>query len=218
MDDLAADIQALCWMAAFWTAVLGFRSARSGRDAGLRWLAALTLVAVVAHLGWALLYLDLVLAQQAPLRSVGQGATCLFAPVGPLVVAPWRSHAARVREFLTDAFAALSLALAVAKLGCLAAGCCGGALLGGGLRHPTALYEGIGYLCLHGACRRLPRRLAPALFLAGFGALRLAVQPLRASPTLGAPTLSAESIAIFWVVLGLVAAAVSRGSAGRAYG
>jgi hypothetical protein len=217
MDDLGADIQAACWMAAFWTAVLGFRSAGSGREAGLRWLGAIVLVAIFAHLGWALLYLDLVLAHEASLLVVAGGATCLFAPLGPLLVAPWRDEPARVREFLGDAFAALSLALAVAKLGCLAAGCCGGVMVGSGLRHPTVVYEGIGYLCLHRACRWGPSRLVPALFLAGFGALRLAVEPLRQSPALGAPTLTAESIASVWILLGLAAAAHSCGKAGRAY-
>jgi len=130
---------ALC--AAFWVALAGYRP-RGARDAG-RFVAGLALAAALARAGG-----------------------LLWAPAGLLLAAPWRAPA-RAR-FLGAALPALPLAFAVAKLGCLAAGCCAAA---GG--------EALGFAAVHAAARGLPRRRAAAVALAGIAAVRLAVIPLR---------------------------------------
>ena len=118
----------------------------------------------------------------------------LFLPLGPLLL-----------ERSAAAFASLPLALAVARLGCLAAGCCLGTPTSApwavaGL-HPTALYEVAGLLALHGAVSRAEARFAAPLVLGGFGALRLLIDPLRAAPPLGAPLVAPTAIAAVWLAL-----------------
>lgn len=186
-----SGVQLLALTGAFWTALALYRG-----DRMLRLAAGLALGAALAHLGWALLYLPQVLAHPWALLYPFTGFCVLFVPLGLLVCAP---HA--------DAFRVLPAALVVARLGCLAAGCCPGtpsalpwALSG---LHPTPLYEVAGLLGLHAAARRLPAPWVIPFVLGGFGLLRLGLDPLRAVPPLGAPALPAAGIAGLWVVSAL---------------
>jgi hypothetical protein len=120
-----------------------------------------------------------------------EGFCVLFVPLGPLLLAPWGT-----------AFSTLPLAIAVARLGCLAAGCCGGAN-----GEPTPLYEIAGLVALHTAVWKVPDRWVTPAVLAGLGLVRLAVEPWRAAPPLGEPMVSAATIAALWVALGLFLAA-----------
>jgi hypothetical protein len=134
----------------------------------------------------------------------------LFVPLGVLCAAP-RARRAR-RDYLAAALGALPLAFAVARLGCLAAGCCPGTASalpwslpdGRGARaHPVAAYDALGSASLHLALRSVRLALRAGLALAGFGALRLALEPLRAPPPLGAPCLSPAWLAALWLAAGL---------------
>ncbi len=124
-----------------------------------------------------------------------------------------REHAVRQRQ-LAVSLAPLPWALGVARLGCLAAGCCLGAPSDSSLsdmeRHPVALYECGALLALGAAVRRLPpARRAPAV-LAAFGGVRLVLEPLRAPPLLGEPLVPVELLAALWVAIGVVLALRSR--------
>jgi hypothetical protein len=132
--------------AAFWAALAGYRPRAAGDAA--RFVAGLALGAALARAGGLLLV-----------------------PAGLLVAAPCRGRA----RFLGAALPALPLAFAVAKLGCLAAGCCA-----------AAGVEALSFAGLHAALRRLPRRHAAAAALAGIGAVRLAALPLRPEAGLSA--------------------------------
>jgi hypothetical protein len=191
-----AALQPLAWCAAFWTAVwLYTRRAAPARP--LRFALALALGAALAHAGWLLLHAPAVWpalrARPAWLLDPSVGACVLFVPLGLLAV-----------ERSPAAFASLPLALAVARLGCLAAGCCGGTASAApwafGSRHPTALYEIAGLVALHQAASRAASRRVAALVLGGIGTLRLLVDPLRARPPLGAPLVEPELLAAAWIV------------------
>jgi hypothetical protein len=173
--------------AAFWTAVLLYRGERP-----LCFVAALAVGAIVSHLGWAGLHWQAVAEHPQALFDPGLGYCVLFFPLGPLLLAPeattWR---------------ALPLALAVARAGCLAGGCCGGEPGRFGA-HPTPLYEMALLAGLHFAVRAAPKRAAAAVFLAGFGALRLAVEPLRAAPPLGEPAAPVAALSALWLGAGLL--------------
>jgi prolipoprotein diacylglyceryltransferase len=216
-----AALQLVSLSAAFWVALFAYGRCQPERsegdkeargEHGLRFVAGLVLGGALAHVGWAALYADKLLAQPAALLAPA-GFCVLFVPLGPLAVAPWRASRAERDRFLAVALASLPLALATARLGCLVAGCCGGIptdlpwgmrLAGDPIaRHPTALYDIAGLLALSGIARRLPpERIAPAV-LVGLGLLRLAIDPLRALPPLGAPLWSPGWIAALWIALGL---------------
>ena len=192
-----ALLQPLAWCAAFWTALFLYtRRAHPARP--LRFACALALGAVLAHAGWLLLHLPVLWpalrARPGLLLDPSLGFCVLFVPLGPLLL-----------ERSAAAFASLPLALAVARLGCLAAGCCQGlptalpwAVAG---RHPTALYEIAGWLVLNGAVSRADARFATPLVLGGLGALRLLIEPLRSAPALGAPVVPPAAIAGAWVAI-----------------
>jgi len=205
-----AALQLVPLSAAFWVALFSYE--RSEGEHGRRFVAGLVLGGALAHLGWAALYADRLLAQPAALLAPA-GFCVLFVPLGPLVVAPWRASRAERDRFLAAALASLLPALATARVGCLVAGCCGGIptdlpwgmrLAGDPIaRHPTALYDIAGLLALSRIARRLPpERVAPAV-LVGLGLLRLAIDPLRALPPLGPPLWSPGWIAALWIALGL---------------
>ena len=205
-----AALQLVCLSGAFWVAILVYGRHEPEGEHGLRFLAGLALAGVLAHLGWAALYADRFWAEPGALLAPA-GFCVLFVPLGALAVAPWRRE--ERERFLAAAFASLPLALAVARLGCLVAGCCGGLptdlpwglrLAGDAIpRHPTALYEIAGLLALHVVVRAQARDRRAALVLVGFGFLRLAIEPLRAPPPLGPPLVSASWIAALWVAVGL---------------
>jgi hypothetical protein len=180
-------IHPLFLFAAFWTAVFLYRG-----DRPLRLLVGLALGAGLTHAGWALLHWNVVQNHPRALLDPSFGYCVLFFPLGPLLLA---------RDAAT--WRALPLALAVARVGCLAAGCNHGVATSWGA-HPTALYEIALWLALHAALRRPRVDSAGPAFLAGFGAVRLAVEPWRTSPTLGEPTLAPELLAVAWLAGGLV--------------
>ena len=196
-----ALLQPVAWSAAFWTALWLY--ARRAGPRPIRFACALALGAALAHAGWLLLHAPAtwpaLRARPALMLDPSLGFCVLFLPLGPLLL-----------ERSPAAFASLPLALAVARLGCLAAGCCQGAPTGApwavaGL-HPAPLYEIAGFLALHGGVVRAPALAVPVV-LGGIGALRLLLDPLRAAPPLGAPVVPAAAIAAAWM---FVAAALAR--------
>jgi hypothetical protein len=205
------SLQWMAWFAAFWAAVIGFASWQERVRERRRFLIGLTIGAALAHFGWAALYLPLVAEQPRVLLEPTLGYCVLFLPAGLLIAAPWRARPPLREEWLAAAFGALPLALGIARLGCRAAGCCHGvatdvpwaiAARGGPPQHPTAWYEIAGLVALHLAIRRLPRAAVPGAVMIGFGAIRLAVEPWRAAPPLGAPLVPAAVLAAVWVAAG----------------
>jgi len=203
-----ALLQPVAWCAAFWTALFLYtRRARPAQP--LRFACALALGAALAHVGWLLLHAPVVWpalrAKPGLLLDPSLGFCVLFLPLGPLLL-----------ERSAAAFASLPLALAVARLGCLAAGCCQGTPTAApwavaGL-HPTALYEIMGLLMLHGVVSRAEARFAGPFVLGGIGALRLLIDPLRAAPPLGAPIVPPSAIAAAWLALAIALAWRREGS------
>ena len=178
-------LQLLALFGAFWTAIALYAQ-RSPSPEPARFVGALGLGALFAHLGWAVLHVPAIAAHPSALLDPARGLTVLFVPLGLL----WLERS-------PAAFASLPLALAVARLGCLAAGCCHGAA-----GEPTPLYEAAGLVMLHGVVSHLPeRRVAPAV-LGGFGLVRLLVEPWRAPPPLGEPLVPAAWIAAAWIAGG----------------
>lgn len=145
-------VQTLLLFAAFWTAVLLYRGYRPAR-----FVLGVGLGAALTHLGWAMLHWNIVLQHPTAVLDPALGFSVLFFPLGPILAAPqpatWR---------------ALPLALAVARAGCVVAGCCHGSVGSSG-PYPTPLYE-VGLLVLlHFAVRAAPGPKAMAVFLLGFG-------------------------------------------------
>lgn len=201
---------------AFWMAALRWRGDSSGRL-----VVGLALGAVLAHLGWLGLHADRIHSADACVASPLQGFCVQFLPLGPGVVAFTIGDAARRWDYVARTARVLPLALAVARLGCVLAGCCGGdRILGvgstasfawplgpGGLgpivRHPTALYDGLGLLVLHLAVGRAKTDPGAAgVFATGFGLVRLLVEPWRSPPPIGEPWLPVEVVAGAWVGVG----------------
>lgn len=192
-----AWLQPAAWCAAFWTALLLYsRRAQPARP--LRFVCALALGAGFAHVGWLLLHAPVawpaLRARPGLLVDPSLGFCVLFVPLGLLLL-----------ERSAAAFASLPLALAIARLGCLAAGCCQGiptaapwAVAG---LHPTAFYETVGLVALHGLVSRADARFVAPLVLGGSGALRLLIDPLRAEPPLGGLLISPRWIAIGWLAI-----------------
>lgn len=199
-------IPLLAYSLAFWVGVLGYGPRRDLA----RYVVGLFAGASLAHLGWVLLYLEAVRASSWSLLWPWGGYSVLFLPAGLLLAAPRGRDVARRREFLAAAFRSLPLALALARAGCLAVGCCYGVatslpwgiLVAGSAtpRHPTPLYEIGGLLLLHVLLRRLPAALVAPAFLIGFGAIRLSVEPIRAAPSLGSPLVPAALLAAAWIL------------------
>lgn len=175
-------LQIAALLGAFWTAVLLYRG-----DRPMRFVAALALGAGLAHGGWALLHLPAVLEHPWALLDVSRGFSVLFFPLGLLLLTPTAS-----------AFATLPLALAVARLGCLAAGCCHGVA-----GEPTPLVEIGGLALLHLVVRRLPAHSVVPAVLVGIGLVRLATEPWRAAPPLGAPIVPPAVVAALWATAGI---------------
>jgi hypothetical protein len=132
--------------AAFWAALAGFRP-RTPSDAA-RFALGLALGAALARAGGLLLV-----------------------PAGVLLLAPLWGRA----RYLERALPALPLAFGVAKLGCLAAGCCA-----------AAAGEALGFAGVQLIARRCSPRHAAAASLAGIAAVRFAVLPLRPEARLSA--------------------------------
>jgi hypothetical protein len=195
------------WIAlgsAFWMAIWGYLRRGGRAESGPRFVAGLALAAASAHLGWALLHFDGVMLHPRALLNPAVGQSVLFAPLGVLALAPWK-RAARER-YLAAALGSLPHAFAVARLGCLACGCCHG--VEGALgTHPTRLYEIAGLLGLAGWTRRLPAAWVGPTTLLGFGGIRLVTEPFRAPPSLGEPLIAPAALGIGWIAIGSAMAA-----------
>ena len=206
-------LRLLSLVAAFWVAVLGYAALGGrGRWAG-RFTTGLALGAVLAHLVWVLLRPGLLRAQPAALWNPTFGATVLAVPLGLMLTAVGMASRRARDRYLAVALGSLPLAFATARLGCLAVGCCHGVATewpwgvrlaeGGGLVHPTPLYEIGGCLVLFAVLRRLPRSYWAGAVLIGFGLIRLVVSPLRASESFGDPLVSSHWLAALWIPVGL---------------
>lgn len=176
-----AFLQLGAWNAAFWLALWLY-----GRRAGGSARFALSLVcgALLARVGPALLW-----GEPTRLLDARQGVSVLFVPLGVLWIRP-----------LPAALASLPLPLALARLGCLAAGCCRGSF---GERLP--LYEAAALVLLHVGLARGSRAAVPERFALAWGALRLAESPwrVRIPAALGAGTLATpEAVAFGWIAIG----------------
>lgn len=205
-----ALLQAAALAAAFCVAFALARRDPGARRTPARLAAGLALGAGFAHLGWAALHPGAVRAAPAALLDPTRGYCVLFVPLGVLCAAPLRGRARTAH--LAASFGALPAALAVARLGCLAAGCCLGTPSAqpwsvpdghGGRAHPVAAYDALGSAALHLALRPARGPLRGGLALAGLGGLRLLQEPLRASPPLGAPAIAPGWLAACWLAAGL---------------
>lgn len=190
--------------AAFWVALYRVTRTPGGRAHATRMAGGLALGALLAHLGWAALHAEALREAPSAWLDPTRGYCVLFVPWGVWLVAP-RAGRAR-RAYHEAALGALPLAFAVARLGCLAAGCCAGTLTdlpwAAGGRHPTPLYEAGACAALHLACGRLPRRARGGAALAGLGLSRVALEPLRAAPPLGRSAVDPLWLAALLVALG----------------
>ncbi len=181
-----ATFQLVAWSAAFWLALRLHARRQPGNST--RFALALLLGAALARVGFALLW-----GRPQHGLDASEGVSVLFVPLGLLLI---RSGPA--------AFASLPLPLAVARLGCLAAGCCRGAA---GERLP--LYEAAILVALHAALARGALEAAPERFAWAFGGLRLAQSPWR--PRVETPLLAGfatpDAVALGWIAVGAVLAA-----------
>ena len=203
----ARDAGSIALVSAFWMAIFDYLRRGGSAESGPRLVASLALAAAAAHLGWALLHLEEVMADPRALWNPVGGQSVLFAPLGVLALAP-RGRAARER-YLAPALGSLPGAFAVARLGCLARGCCHGVTGEFGV-HPTPLYEIAGLLCLAGWTRRLPAAWVAPVTLSGFGALRVLTEPYRAPPPLGEPLIPPTALGLGWVAIGSAMAVAAR--------
>lgn len=178
--------------AAFWTAVLLYRSGNPAR-----FTVALVTGAAFAHLGWAALHLPSIVGHPRAILDPSVGFTVLFFPLGVL---------AFCRE--PDAWRSLPLALAVARLGCWVVGCCSGVSAPWGV-HPVALYDLLLLVVLHWTVKRVDDPWVGSAFCVGFALIRILVEPLRAVPPLGEPILAPAIVALAWLLFGGVWAGVS---------
>jgi hypothetical protein len=196
-------------LASFWVALQAFRRCHPTPGESIRFVLGLGLSALLAHLGWAALHLDALRAQPWAILDLSTGFTVLAVPLG-LQLSGWGAGP----RHLSAALGALPLALVTARAGCLFQDCCSGIPTGLSwpLHHPTALYEMMGLALLQLGVRQLSRRERFRAFVApwvlvGFGLIRLAVEPFRAIPPLGPPSISPCALAAGWVAVGLLVAA-----------
>ena len=173
-------VQLAAWCAAFWLAV-GLHARREPcRRARARFALALALGALLARVGHNLLFED-----GGRMLDPRQSFSVLFLPLGVLALAP-----------TSAAFSALPLALAMARLGCLAAGCCRG--VGG---EPLPLVEASALAVLHQVLARGDPEAVAGRFAFAFGGLRLLESPWR--PPVPAGTVATpELVALGWIALG----------------
>lgn len=193
----ASILQPLAFSTAFWVALFGFRARAGAGRFGVRSAIALALCALFAHLGWAAMNVHLVREYPASLLAP-TGFSVLFVPLGLLAATPWRAPQGERDAFLAAAFGALPLALASARLGCIAAGCCGPLA--------AAVLDAAGLVALHALLRRTAQAWTVPLVMIGLGVLRLAIEPLRDEAPLGAPLVPVALLAAGWVALGVALA------------
>jgi len=191
---------------AFWMAIVVYLRRGGEAESGTRFVAGLALAGASAHLGWALLHLHDAMAHPRALLNPAVGHSVLFAPLGILALAPG-SRAARER-YLAAALGSLPQAFAVARLGCLACGCCHGTP-GVFTADAIPVCEIAGLLTLAGWTRRLPAAWVGPATLSGFGTLRLVTEPFRAASPLGEPLIAPTALAIGWIAVGAAMAWVA---------
>lgn len=210
-----AQVVALC--ASFWVALAGFWWRRRDGEGAARYVVGLGLGAIAAHLGWLALHADRVGATGRQGLFGLTGFSVIFLPMGLLVAAVGLRGAARAR-FLAAGFASLLPALVLARVGCLFAGCCHGVatdgpwgvVVGGRSVHPTPVYEIAILLLLTLVVRPLPEHAVPPSVLAGLGAARLALEPLRATAPLGPPLVPIALVASSMIAVGVAWALLRR--------
>ncbi|MCP3986189.1 MAG: hypothetical protein GY723_17550 [bacterium] len=193
--------QIVALMGAFWVGLLEFEHRGGKRRHALHFVAGMGAGALACHLGWALLHPD---HPADPLRRLfaPAGFCVLFAPVGVALTSP--RLAGERGSYLAPALGSLPLALATARLGCLAVGCCHGVALRSGLA-PTQVLEIIGCGLLSIGSRWLPPAKVPAVTLAGLGCVRLIIEPWRAPDPVGPPVLPMAAVAALLVAVGCFA-------------
>jgi prolipoprotein diacylglyceryltransferase len=205
--------QAAACSAAFWVALHRAMREPAGRAHATRTAGGLALGALLAHLGWAALHADALREAPAAWLDPSRGYCVLFVPFGVLALSP-RADRGR-RAYLDASLGALPLAFAVARLGCLAAGCCAGRATdlpwAAGGAHPTPFYDVAACAGLQLVCGKLPRGARGGAALAGLGLARLALEPLRADLPLGKPALEPAWLAALLVALGALLLLPARG-------
>jgi hypothetical protein len=177
----SAALQLAAWCGAFWLALWLYARRAPGRSG--RFALALGVGTLLARAGESLLW-----GAPARLLQPGESFSVLFLPLGVLLVSPQAA-----------AFASLPLALALARLGCLAAGCCRGAS-----GEPLPLFEALAWTALHPLVARGEPGATAGRFALAFGALRLAEAPWRAPAALAGarPLATPEQVALGWVLIG----------------
>lgn len=218
-------VQLFALFAAFWVAVIGYARRQPDPRWHGRFLAGLVLGAGLGH--WVWLGLHLPTALEDPWGAIFSvtGLTLLPVPLGFLLTAPWGAGSEARNAYWTASLGSLPLAFATARIGCLAAGCCHGVPTGmasglqpsgelGGV-HPTPLYEIAGWITLWFMTRRVPETWIPATVLGGVGAVRLVIEPWRASPPMGDPVVSPEALAAGWIAVGGLISPVGRRAMAR---
>lgn len=168
-----AQIAPFAWAGAFGVALVLHAESQTPSRRALGLLAG----AAAAHVGWLLLHLDRFEDPAAAVVAAWSGFSLLFVPVGVLGVTRNASL-----------FRALPTALATAKTGCLLAGCCPGVPLGPAADPlvPIAAWEILGLLALGEIVARSPERHVVGCTVVGAALLRMAAEPWRAPPPLGA--------------------------------
>ncbi len=161
MDGFA---QLAAWCAAFQLSMAGFAARERSGAARLRMAVGLGLGAAAARLAWGILNAPRVLGDPFLLLDVNGGFSLLGVPAGLVAAAP---RGTRRPSWLAAACRPLPCALAVAKLGCLAAGCCASPL------RDAASLAILGLLAWS-----VPRRTVTPTVLLGVPALWLALQAL----------------------------------------
>jgi hypothetical protein len=191
--------QSIFLFAAFWLAVASFHG-----PYGTRFILGLALGSGLTRVAWAGLHFDK--WTEAPWSLVdATGGFCVLAlPLGFLLVAPYGASPWFAQAYRASAARALAPALAMSRIGCCWVGCCGGLVSGVGFTHSVAGYEVLAWTVLALALRRVSDAQAPGLFLFAFGALRLLLEPLRATPPLGEPGVEIGLIASLWMGVGLI--------------
>jgi membrane protease YdiL (CAAX protease family) len=189
--------------AAFWAAILEYRRVRERDDDDWRFVLGLGLSALFAHAGWAALSSNPALHRPEAWLEWRSGFASVFVVLGPIVTAPARRDADHRRAYLSGALRCLPLALATARLGCIAEGCCNGALVPAPL---APLLDVALLLTLRWATIRVVFGRRPAAFVLGLLAINVANHLLRLSPTEASAAVFAAPLAVGSVALLLLPA------------
>jgi len=177
---IRAFLQLAAWCAAFWLAVWLHARREPGPRARMRFALALGLGALLARIGHSVLF-----GGAGRMLDPREGFSVLFLPIGVLAFEPSPA-----------AFSALPLALAMARLGCLVAGCCRG--VGG---EPLPLVEASVLALLPPILSRGAPEDHAGRFAFAFGGLRLFESPWRA-PVPGGAVATPELVAFAWIGVG----------------